>query len=67
MTRTEAARVMDEMEAAGFNTQLRRTHDGDAVHDASYAVNATDSTTGLGLTIHTVKQWKENERERDCR
>jgi predicted RNA-binding protein with TRAM domain len=50
---------MDEMEAAGYNTQLRRAHDGDAVHDASYVVDATDSSTGDSTTIRTVKQWQE--------
>jgi len=59
VTRREAAKVMDEMEAAGYNTQLRRTHDGDAVHDASYVVDATDSSTGDSTTIHTVEQWEE--------
>lgn len=59
MTSREAAKVMDEMAAAGYNTQMRRTHDGNAVHDASYVVDATDSSTGDSTTIRTVKQWQE--------
>jgi hypothetical protein len=59
MKRNEAARVMDEMDAAGFDTNMRRWNDGDAVHAASYEVSATDRATGINIVISTVEQWNE--------
>jgi hypothetical protein len=59
MTSNEAAKIMDEMEAAGFDTNMRRWNDGDAVHAASYEVSATDRATGINIVISTVEQWNE--------
>lgn len=52
MTKHEAEKVAKEMEQAGFNTSLRR-------YGNSYAVDGTDSATGIAITVNTVEQWQE--------
>ena len=52
MKQQEATKVSKEMEKAGFNTSMRRYGD-------SYSVDATDTATGISITINTVEQWQE--------
>jgi hypothetical protein len=52
MTREEARNTARDMERNGFNVSLRR-------YGNSYAVDATDSATGISITINTVEQWEE--------
>lgn len=52
MTRKEAQKVAAEMEAVGFSTSFRK-------YGESYSVDATDTATGVSITVDTVEQWAE--------